>query len=266
MNPKKSSVKKSHSVKKSSKKSSQKTKPKLPIPPAPKNIAGKASVKERIYNTANFEKKAEITARNLLRLYQFLQMDKPLNESTVIHEIELDTPNEQLREEIMRLKLEIESLHEENRALQQTALRTQVEAEEQIEAVQVQNQNLKNKIKEIEQLIKEELKKRADEYEQIIDGLQNKLKQAILQTEKYTEIDEGIRHLQDQVTSLFDQNEALRKENNELKAELENRGQKIEDLQEMIKGLEKKNKELEKKTELQNLVIEGYKRKEKEER
>ncbi|MHA1794657.1 MAG: hypothetical protein ACTSUK_00970 [Promethearchaeota archaeon] len=264
MNPKKSSAKKTHSKKKTSKKSSVKKKQNLPIPPAPKKASYNSEKKERIYSNVNFEKKAEITARNLLRLYQFLQMDKPLNETTLIHEIELDTPNEKLREQIMQLKLEIESLHEENRALQQTALRTQVEAEEQVEAVQVQNRALKTKIKEMEQLIKEELQKRASEYEKIIDGLRNRLKQAILQTEKYTEIDEGIRHLQEQVTSLFDQNEQLQKEKTGLKNQLEDSDHQIEELQEKITSLEKKNKELEKKTELQKMVIEGYKRKEKD--
>jgi chromosome segregation ATPase len=258
---KKASSKKSS--KKTSKKKSTSAKSSLPIPPAPRKAG--AVTKERSYINLGVDEKAEIAARNLLRLYQFLQMDKPISELKLIQELEMDTPNEELRNEIMQLKLEIESLHEENHALQQTALRTQVEAEEQIEAIQFQNQALKTKIKDMNEVIQEEIDKRAVEYEAIIGDLRNKLKQSIAQHEKYTEVTEGIKQLQAQVTELFDQNEALNGKNNDLKKKITQLEESAEEREQFIQGLEKKNKELEKKTELQNMVIDGYKRKERQE-
>ncbi|MCF2140209.1 MAG: hypothetical protein K9W44_09175 [Candidatus Lokiarchaeota archaeon] len=263
MNPKKStSKKKTHTAKISKKISSSKSKANLPIPPAPKTESN-SSNEQKIYSNLDFEKKAEITARNLLRLYQFLLMNKPLNETTLIHEIELDTPNEALREEIMQLKLEIESMKEENQALQQNALRTQVEAEEQIEAVIVQNNNLKNQIEEMEKQFKQKFEKQSIEYEKIIEQLRSKLEQVIAQNEKYSEIDKGIQQLQQEITNLFAQKEELLKENKNLNNTLKNKENQVIQLEELQKSMEKKIKELEKKIELQNMVIEGYKRKEK---
>lgn len=238
------------------------TQPNLPIPPAPKKKASSKKSKKK-YANLPIDEKTEIAARNLLRIYQFLQMDKPLTEETLIKEIELDTPNEELRETIMQLKLEIESLHEENHALQQTALRTQVEAEEQVEAVGFQNEELKQKIKEMDSIIQNELERRANEYEQIIAEIRKKLKESIAQNEKYTEVNEGIKQLQKQVSNLFEQNDELLNKNTELKKTIDKMKQEYEEREEFVRSLEKKTAELQKKTELQAMVIKGYKRKER---
>ncbi len=233
----------------------------LPIPPAPKKKTKKTSSKKK-YSDLSGDKKAEIAARNLLRLYQFLQMNKPISELTLLQELELDTPSEELRQEILQVRLDIESVHEENHALQQVALRTQVEAEEQVEAVTNVNQDLKNKIKEMNDVIQQELEKRGNEFELVIGELRKKLKQSISQNEKYTEVTEGIKQLQNQVTSLFDQNEVLLNDKKSLNKTIDQLTKEAEERDEFIKTLEKKSAELLKKTELQTMVIDGYKRKE----
>ncbi|MHA1612597.1 MAG: hypothetical protein ACTSYU_11135 [Promethearchaeota archaeon] len=249
--------------KSTSKKKSTAAKDKLPIPPASKKKAKKTSSKKKYSDLSNDEK-TEITARNLLRLYQFLQMNKPISELTLLQEIEMNTPSEKLRNEILQIRLEIESVHEENHALQQTALRTQVEAEEQVEAIKNVNLDLKNKIKDMDDVIQQEMENRGKEFDIVIGELRNKLKQSIAQNEKYTEVTEGIKQLQTQVTTLFDQNEDLLKEKKSLNKTIGNLTKEGEEREKLIKAMEKKMGEMTKKAELQTMVIDGYKRKERQ--
>ncbi|MHA1674747.1 MAG: hypothetical protein ACTSYI_14095 [Promethearchaeota archaeon] len=254
----------SKASKKSTQKKSTSAKGDLPIPPAPKKKTKKKTSSKKKYTNLSGDEKAEIAARNLLRLYQFLQMNKPITELTLLQELELDTPSEILRQEILQVRLDIESVHEENHALQQTALRTQVEAEEQVEAVTNINLDLKKKIKEMNDVIQKELEKRGNDFELVIGELRKKLKQSISQNEKYTEVTEGIKQLQNQVTTLFDQNEELLNEKNSLNKTIDQLKKEAEERDELIKAMEKKSAELLKKTELQKMVIDGYKRKEQQ--
>ena len=210
----------------------------------------------------NTDNKDELVARHLLRLYQFIKKNDPINEQKLLEEMDRGTPNEELRLVITQLELEIENIYEENHALRQQALQTQIEAEDQVESVEFENRELKEKVKEINSFVKAELEKRAKRFEIITEDLRTRLRDAIEKNEKITEVSEKIEYMQQQVTSLFDQNETLTKQNNKLDLKLVNMNEKLEESQEKNQKLKNKNKELNKKVELQKLVINGYKRKE----
>ena len=210
----------------------------------------------------NIEPKSTVVARNLLRLYQYLQMDKPIEETKLIEEMEMNTPNEILRQKLMQIELESQSIYEENHALRQSALQTQIEAEEKVESTEMENDVLKGKIKQFNSRIKIELEKVAEKYEMIIKKLKLELNSAQSKNEEISVVSDGIEGLQAKFTILFQQNETLQSENTSLKANIEDLNEKIEDLEEMRNKHQKKEQELEKKVELQKMVIDGYKRKE----
>lgn len=227
-------------------------------------ISKKTHKKSKEPNTDKLkaENRENLVARHLLRLYQFIKENDPINEQELLEEMDKGTPNEELRLKITQLELEIESIYEENHALRQNALQTQIEAEDQIESTEFENRELKEKVREINDYVKAELEKRAKRFEIIIEDLRARLREAVEKNEKITEVSERIEYMQQQVTSLFDQNEALTNLNNKLELKLGNLKEKFEDSQQNNQKLESKNKELHKKVELQKLVIDGYKRKE----
>ena len=210
----------------------------------------------------NTENRDDMVARHLLRLYQFMKQNDPINEQKLLEEMDKGTPNEELRLKITQLELEIESIYEENHALRQNALQTQIEAEDQIESTEFENHELKEKVKEINNFVKAELEKRGKRFEIIIEDLRARLREALEKNEKITEVNERIEYMQQQVTLFFDKNETLTKQYNELEQKNVNLNEKFEESQENNEKLEIKNKELHKKVELQKLVIDGYKRKE----
>ena len=224
----------------------------------------KAEKKTKINDAGelNTENKDDIVARHLLRLYQFIKQNEPINEQKLLEEMDKGTPNEELRLKITQLDLEIESIYEENHALRQNALQTQIEAEDQIESIEFENRELKEKVSEINDFVKAELEKRSKRFEIIIEDLRARLRDALEKNEKITEVNERIEYMQQQVTSFFDKNEKLAKQNNKLDLKLVNLNEKFEESQLNNQKLETKNKELHKKVELQKLVIDGYKRKE----
>jgi hypothetical protein len=210
----------------------------------------------------NRENKEKLVARHLLRLYQFIKKNDPINEQKLLDEMDIGTPNEELRLKITQLELEIESIYEENHALRQNALQTQIEAEEQIESIEFENRELKDKVQEINNFVKAELEKRAKRFEVIIEDLRARLREALEKNEKITEVNERIEYMQQQVTTFFDKNEELTKQYNKLDQKFVNLSEKYEESQDKNQKLKIKNKELQKKVELQKLVIDGYKRKE----
>ena len=225
-----------------------------------KKVGRKAKVIDA--HELNTENKDSLVARHLLRLYQFIKQNDPINEQKLLEEMDKGTPNEELRLKITQLQLEIESIYEENHALRQNALQTQIEAEDQIESTEFENRELKEKVMEINSFVKTELEKRSKRFEIIIEDLRARLRDALEKNEKITEVNERIEYMQQKVTSFFDKNEKLTEEISELEQKYVNLSEKFEESQEINKKLETKNKELHKKVELQKLVIDGYKRKE----
>jgi len=228
------------------------------------HISKKAQRKTKVTDAheLNTENKDNLVARHLLRLYQFIKKNDPINEQKLLDEMDIGTPNEELRLKITQLELEIESIYEENHALRQNALQTQIEAEDQIESIEFENRELKEKVREINDFVKAELEKRAKRFEIIIEDLRARLREALEKNEKITEVSERIEYMQQQVTSLFDRNEELTKQNNKLDQKVVNLTEKFEESQSKNQKLKIKNKELQKKGDLQKLVIDGYKRKE----
>ena len=266
---KKTTKKKSTKSKKSTKKMEKFIETNLETPKKLKNepildskviISKKAERKSKVTEAheLNTENKDNLVARHLLRLYQFIKQNDPINEQKLLEEMDKGTPNEELRLKITQLDLEIESIYEENHALRQNALQTQIEAEDQIESTEFENRELKEKVQEINKFVKAELEKRAKRFEIIIEDLRARLRDALEKNEKITEVNERIEYMQQQVTSFFDKNEKLTKQHDKLDQKL------IPGFSYRIKNqkLESKNKELHKKVELQKLVIDGYKRKE----
>ncbi len=217
--------------------------------------------KEIIKKDSN-EQKSQVVSRNLLRLYQYLQMDKPIEEMKLIEEMELNTPNEALRQKILQLELESQSIYEENHALRQSALQTQIEAEDNVEAIEMENEELREKIKEFNSRIKQELNKVAEKYEGVIKKIKADLNSAQNKNKEISQVSDGIDVLQTKITTLFDQNETLQAENASLHISIEEFNEDIEERDGKLLKQQKKNQELTKKVELQKMVIDGYKRKE----
>ncbi|MHA1719225.1 MAG: hypothetical protein ACTSWX_12780 [Promethearchaeota archaeon] len=219
-------------------------------------------VDKKSIHSPEFKDKESLVARHLLRLYQFIKQNDPINEQKLLEEMDLGTPNEELRQKVTQLEFELEGTSEENQALRQNALQIQIEAEEQIESIEFENKELKEKVNEINDYVKAELEKRSKRFEVIIEDLRSRLRDALEKNEKITEVNERIEYMQKQVSLLFDQNEKLNKTNNDLEIEIANLNENYEAAKETIKTLEHKNKELHKKVDLQKMVIDGYKRKE----
>ncbi|MHA1562867.1 MAG: hypothetical protein ACTSPA_12170, partial [Promethearchaeota archaeon] len=259
---KKTTKKKSTKSKKSTKKMEKFIETNLETPKKLKNeidldsqvhISKKAKrkTKEADAHELNTENKDNLVARHLLRLYQFIKQNDPINEQKLLEEMDKGTPNEELRLKITQLDLEIESIYEENHALRQNALQTQIEAEDQIESTEFENRELKEKVQEINVFVKEK------RFEIIIEDLRARLREALEKNEKITEVNERIEYMQKQVTTFFDKNENLTKQHNKLDQKYVNLTEKYEESQSKNQKLETKNKELHKKVELQKLVIDG---------
>lgn len=214
--------------------------------------------------TKGLRRKQKIIARNLLRLYQFLEEDKPIHEESLIKELELNTPNMKLRHEIERLKLEIESVYEENQVFRQDALQTQIEWETKIELYDKEKDHLKQQIKEMDQKHQKEVQNLKEKYEETIKQLRSEIRAEVEKSEKFGEVNEKMVQIQAKVAELFDQNEALITKNSKLQKKLDETIRKFEEMEEEFNSTKKKDNELEKKVELQNIVIAGFKRKEEE--
>ncbi len=207
--------------------------------------------------------KITIIQRNLLRLYQFIAEEKPIAQAELLAELDMDTPNEELRNEIQQLNLEMEALYEENHALRQSALQNQIEGEEQRSAYQIEIDDLQLQLEQIDIEVKEKTKRLTEKYEKRIDQLERELEEAIIQNQKFTKVNEAVQMLQEKAKSLFASNDRLEKVNRNLTTEIEENEQTTRKLQKEFDDLSKKTQALEKKVELQKMVIDGYKRKEK---
>ena len=93
--------------------------------------------------------KIQILSRNLLRLYQYISNNKPIRQIDLLRELDMNTPNESLRNEIEELKIELEALFEENHALRQNALQNQIEVEEQLMARKIEIAELNEHLDQI---------------------------------------------------------------------------------------------------------------------
>ncbi len=273
------SSKKTSKKKSSSKKTSKKTSKKLSVKISKKisrKISKKTSTKKSktmenqteksngnsdTLHLQNIEEKAKVVSRNLLRLYQFLQMDKPIKEQILINELEFGTPNEEMRSKLMQIELELQSVYEENQALRQSALQIQIEAEDNLESLKIENENLENKAKSIDNHIKKELTEVENKYQNTIKELKKELRSSLEKNKEFSAVNDGINNLQTKLITLFNQNESLENSLSDLKKEKDSIAEKLEDSLSKIKKLKKKNADLIKKVDLQKLVIDGYKRK-----
>ncbi len=218
------------------------------------------------------ENKTDFVARNLLRLYKFIRENKKFNERELMAEIDVGTPNEELRNEISALKLEIDALEEENQALRQSALQSQIQHEEQIEMRELEynevknelttlQKKYKNKIEEMENEVKTELKKREKKYREIINDLRKKLNNALGRSERFSEFADGFEQLQNRMLKVVKDNEYLESTLKKIQREYESLHKGNQQLQKEYDRLETKHSELKKKVDLQKNVIDGYKRK-----
>jgi regulator of replication initiation timing len=235
--------------------------------PEPVEISEDSSKQEEL-NSEDFsetqesseKKDIELVSRTLLRLYNHLKKNQSLNEKEMIKDLELNTVNEKLRQQIETDKNELQGIYEENQALREMALQTQVEYTDQIDLLTRENNDLKDKLKKIDEKVKEELEKRAVKFQDTIRDLRNKLGEALKRNEIVTEVTEGMSQLQERIKTLFDQNEKLELENNQLRARITDLEERELTLKENFETAEKKLAELKKKDELQLMVIAGLKR------
>jgi chromosome segregation ATPase len=214
-------------------------------------------------NLNSVKKKMDLISRNLLRLYQFLSEDRPIKQEDLLNELELNTPNEQLRNQISNTKLELESIYEENQALRENALQNQIEFDDYISTYQLENKDLQENIKNSDKKHQEKAQIIIDEYEEKISNLRTELNLAVERNQKITEVNEAIEMLQEKAKDLFRKKESLIKKNRSLSKQLEEKDQNIKEIENEKQFLMEKQQKLEKKIELQTMVISGYKRKEK---
>lgn len=217
----------------------------------------------KMKNNTQKNTKMNVISRNLLRLYYFISENKTFEQEELLKELQMDTPNEDLLNEIERLKLELEAIHEENHALRQSALQNQVEVEEQISAYKIEIEELQSQLEQVDDDVKEKIKHLTEKYEKRITKLEKDLQESVIQNEKFTKVNEAVQMLQEKAKSLFSENDRLEKENRELTSTINQHEEKIAKQKNEIDKILKKKQELEKKVELQNMVIDGYKRKEK---
>ena len=208
------------SAKKSSKaKETQKSKPKI-----------KSNEDKKEKSTSSSEK-IEIISRNLLRLYQFLSEDHPIKQEDLLNELELDTPNEQLRNQISNSKLELESVYEENQALRENALQNQIEFDDYVSTFQLENKELQETIKNSDKNHQEKTQIIIEEYEEKISNLRADLNQAVERNQKITEVNEAIEMLQEKAKELFRKKESLIKKNRSLNKQIEVKDQSIMEIE-----------------------------------
>jgi len=172
----------------------------------------------------------------------------------------LDTPNAELRQNVEKLQNELQNVVEENQALRESSLQTQLEYSDKIEQVEIENRTLKQKIQEIDKRIAIELQTRAEKYQEIINQLRVQLKETMSKNEKITEVSGALTSMQERIAILFDQNEQFAKDNEILNARTVELESENKTMKEDIQKLEKKNEELRQKEKLQQMVIDGYKR------
>ncbi|MHA1744997.1 MAG: hypothetical protein ACTSWW_03290 [Promethearchaeota archaeon] len=245
--------------KKSAQKSKpQKTKPQKSSPPIKSRMA--QSGLDSLETPS--KTKIQTLARMLLRLYQYLEEGVPIEEPKLLALMDMNTPSEQLRNKMTQMELELQSVFEENHALSQNALQTQIEAEDQISSIELENMDLKLRIDQFELQLKEELEKVSNKYEDVVKAVKKELLTAVQKNEQITEVNERIKMLNENITSLFDQNEQLTSAKKTLTSDLKEMTRERDTLLKNVKKLEKKKIEFEKKVELQKMVIDGYKRKE----
>ncbi|MHA2001378.1 MAG: hypothetical protein ACTSVU_04720 [Promethearchaeota archaeon] len=228
-----------------------------------KKTKNKKSISKEISTKSSSEEKNAIVARNLLRIYNFMNNGAQFKEEKLIEELELNTPNQKLRERINQVELELKSIFEENSALHQNALQSQIEFEDKYNAQIIENQELQIKLTKVNETVKDELAKVAKKYETVISELKTELKKAKKQNEHFLEVNEAIEMLQKKLNILGDENDDMAKGKRELQNQLDLFSKEIESLKNQVMQETKKNKELQKKTDLQKIVIDGYKRKEK---
>lgn len=219
-----------------------------------------SSFPESSFSHTPFEKKKDVISRNLLRLYHYLHEDRPFKEETLIQELEMGTPNAELRQNAVNLSIELENVLQENQALRESSLQTQLEYSEQIEQVEIENRTLKQKIQDIDKRIAIEMQTRAEKYQEIINQLRAQLKETMSKNEKITEVSGALVSMQERIAILFEQNEQFAKENEDLITKTTALEQDNKTMKEDLQKLEKKNDELRQKEKLQQMVIDGYKR------
>ncbi len=207
--------------------------------------------------------KTNVISRALLRLYHYLHDNQPFDETALLAELEFNTDTAILREEIHQKELELEAIYEENHALRQNVLNVQIEMEEKLNSVQFENSELKEKLNKIDTLIHTELDTQASKYESIIEDLKTQLRKAHEQGQKYSEVNEAVKSLQAQILQLYDQNDKLTKTNQAYERDIAEHIKQNTHLATALKKNEKELKELQKKIDLQTMVIDSYKRKEK---
>ena len=202
----------------------------------------------------------DLVGRTLMRLYSYLKKTEKIDEKVIIKELEFNTINQQLREKMEHAKIELQGIYEENQALREMALRSQVEFSDEKEQLEMENNALKEKLRLIDEKVKEELEKRTVKYQDIIRDLRNKLGEALKKNESIKEVSESILQMQERIKSLFDQNDTLEQQNIKLKNQL----QELENAHALLKEEYEKAmsrlSELKKKDELQVMVIAGLKR------
>jgi regulator of replication initiation timing len=202
----------------------------------------------------------KLVARTLLRLYTYLEKGAVFNEDKLIRDLEFNTVNQQLREQLDAAKIEVQTLLEENQALREHALQTQVESGDYIEHLESENNDLKSRLQQIDDKVKEELEKRTTKYQDIIRDLRNQLGEALKRNEVVTEVTESIAQLQERIKTLFETNSQLEQENITLRNSLGELEEKYTKLVADHEKSEAKVTELKKKDELQVMVIAGLKR------
>lgn len=205
----------------------------------------------------------DIVARTLLRLYRFLKQKEPFDEQHIIHDLEFNTPNQAIREKLEAAQIELQTIYEENQAVRETSLRTQVETGEQVDRIEEENRIMREKLEKIDEKIKEELEKRTTKYQDIIRDLRNKLGEALKRNDVVTEVTESFTQLQERIKVLFDQNAILEQENLKMKTQLSELEEEHKKLKDDYQKAQERAAELKKKYDLQAIVIAGLKRGEK---
>ncbi len=75
----------------------------------------------------------------MLRIYQFLNNNRPIEEDVLIRELEIGTPNEELRNRIKSLENELQNSQDEIQALRESSLQMQLDSSDQLEQRDLEN-------------------------------------------------------------------------------------------------------------------------------
>lgn len=222
-----------------------------------------SDLKAKLPDKEKKKEKFKTISRNLLRLYNFIEFDHPIEQEDILKELDMNTPNEKLRNKIEELKIELEAVYEENQALRQNALQSQIEYEDQISSHKIMIEDLKAQSEQVDLEIQDKMEKLTEKYEKRITKLEHDLEESVLQNQKITKVNEAVQMLQQKAKSLFTDNDRLEKENRNLTSKIQDNEDSLAKLENQLIDITKKRDELEKKIELQAMVIDGYKRKEK---